>query len=73
MLMEIKIESTALMSATSRIGLAMNNEFKFYISYLIFKKLRDENVITQREFKDLTQKLSKKYNADILSFMLDIA
>ncbi|WP_407926329.1 SHOCT domain-containing protein [Anaerococcus faecalis] len=51
----------------------MNNEFKFYISYLIFKKLRDENVITQREFKDLTQKLSKKYNADILSFMLDIA
>ena len=70
MLMEIKIGNTALMNVTSRIGLAMNNEFKFYTSYLFFLKLRNAEIISNKDFKKITKKLIEKYKATIVPFIL---
>ncbi|WP_316118235.1 SHOCT domain-containing protein [Peptostreptococcus anaerobius] len=74
--MEIKIENTALTNVTSRIGLAMNNEFEFYTSYLFFLKLKNERIITNKEFKEITNKLIEKYKAKIVplsSNLLDLS
>jgi len=68
--MEIKIGSTVLMNVISRIGSAMNNEFEFYTSYLFFLKLKNESIITNKEFKEITQKLIEKYKAKIVPFIL---
>ena len=57
MLMEIKTGNIVPMNVISRIGLAMNNEFEFYTSYLFFLKLKNESIITNKEFKEITQKL----------------
>lgn len=61
------------MSAISKIDSNLNNEFKFYTSYLAFKKLKSEGVITKVEFNKITKKLIEKYHVDILPFMLNIA
>lgn len=61
------------MNAILRIGLAMNNEFKFYTSYLFFLNLREKKIITNKEFKVVTKKLIEKYEATIVPFMLNIA
>lgn len=58
------------MNATLRIGLAMNNEFEFYTSYLLFLKLKNESIITNKEFKEITQKLIEKYKVKIVPFIL---
>lgn len=50
----------------------MNNEFKFYTSFLFFKKLKDEKIIDNKEFKKITIKLIDKYKVSIIPFMLDI-
>lgn len=68
--MEIKIENTALTNATSRIGLAMNNEFKFYTSYLFFLKLKKADIISNKDFKKIIKKLIEKYKATIVPFIL---
>lgn len=70
MLMEIKTGNIDLMNVISRIGLAMNNEFKFYTSYLFFLKLKNESIITNKEFKEITNKLIEKYKAKIVPFIL---
>lgn len=51
----------------------MNNEFKLYTSYLFFLRLRDEKIITKKEFKEISKKLIEKYNPSIVPFILDIA
>lgn len=61
------------MNAISRIGLAMNNELKFYTSYLFFLNLMEKKIITNKEFKEITKKLIEKYEATIVPFMLNIA
>ncbi|CRH94222.1 Uncharacterised protein [Chlamydia trachomatis] len=70
MLMEIKTGNIVLTNATSRIGLAMNNEFKFYTSYLFFLKLRNADIISNKDFKKITKKLIEKYKATIVPFIL---
>lgn len=70
MLMEIKIGNTALMNVISRIGLDMNNEFEFYTSYLFFLKLKNKSIITNKEFKEIKNKLIEKYKAKIVPFIL---
>lgn len=58
------------MNVISRIGSGMNNEFEFYTSYLLFLKLKNESIITNKEFKEITQKLIEKYKAKIVPFIL---
>ena len=70
MLMEIRIGNIVLTNVISRIGLAMNNEFEFYTSYLFFLKLKNESIITNKEFKEITHKLTEKYKAKIVPFIL---
>ncbi len=70
MLMEIRIGNIVLTNVISRIGLAMNNEFEFYTSYLFFLKLKNENIITKKEFKEITNKLIDKYKTKIVPFIL---
>ena len=48
----------------------MNNEFEFYTSYVFFLNLKNVNIITNKEFKDITQKLIEKYKAKIVPFIL---
>lgn len=72
MLMAIKIENIAPMNAISRIGLVMNKEFIFYTSYLFFKRLYDEKIITKQEFKNITSQLMEKYRATKVPFILHI-
>lgn len=60
------------MSAISRIGFTMNKEFLFYTSFLVFKDMADEGILTKKEFKIITRKLMDKYRVTILPFMLDI-
>ena len=50
----------------------MNNEFEFYTSYRFFLKLKEEKIISKKEFKKITEKLIEKYKAYIIPFMLDI-
>lgn len=51
----------------------MNNEFKFYTSYLFFLNLKNSRIITNKEFKEIVQKLIEKYNAFIMPFLLEMA
>lgn len=60
------------MNVTSRTGLAMNNEFKFYTSYLIFKEMLDEGILEKSEFQIIVYELIEKYDSYILPFMFDI-
>ena len=48
----------------------MNDEFKFYTSYLFFLKLRDVDIISNKDFKKITKKLLEKYKATIVPFIL---
>ena len=48
----------------------MNNEFEFYTSYLFFLKLKNESLISSKEFKEITNKLIEKYKAKIVPFIL---
>ena len=68
--MEIKTGNIVLTNVTSRIGLPMNDEFKFYTSYLFFLKLRDVDIISNKDFKKITKKLLEKYKATIVPFIL---
>lgn len=48
----------------------MNDEFKFYTSYLFFLKLRNADIISNKDFKKITKKLIEKYKATIVTFIL---
>lgn len=51
----------------------MNNEFKFYTSYLFFLNMFNEGVLNKKEFQKITKKLICKYNVYITPFILNIA
>lgn len=66
------------MSAISRIDLvmamnkAMDGELKFRASYQIIKRMRDEGILLDSEFEDITKKLLHKYNAKVSALLLEI-